>query len=330
MRKVLVLILALSLFTVFFAKEQVLHIYTALDENEWPIYVNAFEKATGIKVQVVRMSSGELLARVEAESKNPQASVWFGGPALDQIAAKKKGLLVPYKSQAVEKVPAAFKDPEGYWVGIYFGAIGFVSNTQQLKQLGVEAPTSWYDLLKPQFKGRVSLAYPYTSGTAYTVLAALVAIMGEDKAFDYWKQLHKQIHHYNTSGSACVTQAGLGEITVGIAFAHDIITKGIAKGYPVVLTFPKEPTGYEIGAMSMIKGAPERDLAAKFIDWMLSVEAQNLMVKWNRIPINPDATVAPGAVRMQDVNVIPMDFEYFGEHKDRLIERWKEEIEYGM
>lgn len=309
--------------------ERVLHMYTALDENEWPIYVKAFEKATGIKVEVVRLSSGELLARVEAESKNPRASIWFGGPAVDQIAAKKKGLLAPYKSAMTEQVPEALKDPEGYWVGIYFGAIGFASNTEILKKLNVDPPTSWYDLLKPEFKGKITVAFPYTSGTAYTVLASLVALMGEDAAFDYWKKLDKQIQQYTKSGSAPVVQAGLGEAAVGIAFAHDIIARGIAKGYPLVLTFPKEGTGYEIGAMSLIKGGPEPDLAAKFIDWMLSVEAQNLMKEWYRLPANPQAEVAAGAIRLEEVKLVPMDFDYFGKEKDRLIERWKEEIEYG-
>lgn len=322
-----VLVLALLASTAYAA--QVLHMYTALDGNEWPIYVRAFEKATGIKVEVVRMSSGEVLARVEAEAKNPQASIWFGGPAVDQIAAKKKGLLEPYKSPNAWSMPLAFKDPDGYWTGFYFGAIGFASNTEQLKELGVEPPTSWYDLLKPEFKGRISLAYPYTSGTAYTVLASLVALMGEDEAFEYWKKLHKQIHHYNKSGSACVTQVGLGEVTVGIAFAHDVIKKGISKGYPVTLSFPKEGTGYEVGAMSIIKGGPEPELAKKFIDWMLTAEAQNLMKQWYRIPLNPEAEVAEGSVKMGDVKVVPMDFDYFGREKDRLIERWKNEIEYG-
>ncbi len=143
MRKLGLVVLVLALLVTAVYAAQVLHMYTALDNNEWPIYVKAFEKATGIKVEVVRMSSGEVLARVEAEAKNPQASIWFGGPAVDQIAAKKKGLLEPYKSPNAWSMPLAFKDPDGYWTGFYFGAIGFASNTEQLKELGVEPPTSW-------------------------------------------------------------------------------------------------------------------------------------------------------------------------------------------
>ena len=332
MRKFLIfLIVSLMILSFGFSKKQVLHMYTALDVNEARIYIDAFEKATGIKVEWVRMSAGEVLARIEAERNNPQASVWFGGPAVEFIAAKNKGLLEPYKAPGAWGLPLAYKDPEGYWVGFYIGAIGFASNKDQLKELGVEPPKSWYDLLKPEFKGRISLAYPYTSGTAYTTLITLVALMGEDEAFEYWKKFDKQVHHYNKSGSACVTQVGLGEVTVGIAFAHDIVKKGISKGYPVVLSFPKEGTGYEIGAMALIKGGPEPELGKKFIDWMLTAEAQNLMKKWYRIPLNPKAEVAEGAVRVTDLKIVPLDFGYFGsaEVHDRLIERWKNEIQFG-
>lgn len=74
-----------------------------------------------------------------------------------------------------------------------------------------------------------------------------------------------------------MTEVGLGEVVVGIAFTHDVIAKGIAKGYPVVLSFPKEGTGYEVGAMALIRGGSEPELAKIFYDWMLSTEAQSFI-----------------------------------------------------
>jgi iron(III) transport system substrate-binding protein len=211
-------------------------------------------------------------------------------------------------------------------VGYYFGAIGFGSNSNTLKKINAEPPASWEDLLKPAFKGQIAIAFPYTSGTSYTVLATLVQMWGEDKAFEYWKKMNANVHHYDKSGSAPVTQAGLGEVGVAVAFSHDIIAKGSAKGYPVVISFPKEGTGYEIGAMSLIKGGPEPELAKKFIDWALSVRAQNLMQQWFRIPLNPKATVAPGAVKADQVKLINFDAVKAGDEKDRLIKRWRQEI----
>jgi iron(III) transport system substrate-binding protein len=305
---------------------QVLHMYTALDTAESQLYIPEFEKDTGIKVEWVRMSSGEVLARLRAEAKNPQVSIWYGGPSQDHIAGKKAGISMPYRPPLDWPLQANAHDADWQWVGYYFGAIGFGSNADFLKRAGVTAPTSWEDLLKPAYKGQIAIAFPYTSGTSYTVLATLVQMMGEDKAFGYWKRLHPNVHHYDKSGSAPVTQAGLGEVGLAISFSHDIIAKGSAKGYPVTMTFPMEGTGYEIGAMSLVKGGPEPELAKKFVDWALSVRAQNLMQKWFRIPLNPKAEVAKGAVKADQVKLINFDAVKAGDDRDRLIKRWRSEI----
>jgi len=305
----------------------VLHMYTALDPNEAKVYIEAFTKDTKINVEWVRMSAGEVLTRLKAESKNPQVSLWFGGPSSEFIAGKKEGLLIPYKSPVgAPFLKGNLKDPQDYWTGFYFGAIGFGNNTTWFEKNKVPLPTSWQDLLKPEFKGNISIAYPYTSGTAFTTLATIVQIMGEDKAFDYWKKLDANIHHYNTSGSACITQAGLGEIAIGIAFSHDILAKGTSQGYPVKGSFPSEGTGYEIGGLGLVKGGRELELGKKFIDWTLSKRAQDLMQVWFRIPLNPQAEVAKGATKASDVKLINYDDEWAGNNNKRLIEKWRQTI----
>ena len=225
-------------------------------------------------------------------------------------------------------LPAKFKDPDGYWVGIYTGFIAFASNKDYLEQHGLEPPTSWYDLLKPEFCGKLSMAFPYTSGTGYTRLATLVFLMGEEQALEFEKKISECIHHYTKAGSACVTEVGLGEVAVGIAFSHDVIAKGIAKGYPVVLSFPKEGTGYEIGAMALIKGGPEPDLAKIFYDWMLSAEAQSLFKRWYRVPLNPEAELAEGLITAEMVNLVDYDALWAAENRDRLCELWQEVTGY--
>ena len=236
-RKVIMSLLLLGIF-VFVGPSisnaaDVLHMYTALDPNEAKVYIEAFMKDTKINVEWVRMSAGEVLTRLKAESKNPQVSVWYGGPSVEFIAGKKEGLLIPYKSPVgAPFLKANLKDSEDYWSGFYFGAIGFGNNTNFFEKNKLAYPTSWQDLLKPEFKANISMAYPYTSGTSFTSLATLVQLMGEDKAFDYWKKLDPNIHHYNTSGPAAVTQAGLGEIAIGIAFSHDILGKGTIQRLP--------------------------------------------------------------------------------------------------
>lgn len=326
--------LIFGLATTGFAAKKTLHMYTAFDVDENKIYVTAFEKShPDIVVKWVRMSAGEVLARVRAEAKNPQASIWFAGPSTSHIAGAQDGILAPYKeSLAWQYLPADFKDPEGRWTGFYTGFIGFATNTNFLKKKGVKAPTSWYDLLKPVFKKEISKAYAYTSGTAYTTLISHLQAMGpkklgwdeEDK--EYVKKLSAQMHHYTKAGSACVTEAGLGEVAIGIAFSHDIMAKGIKKGYPVVMSFPKEGTGYEIGAVSLLKGGPEPELAKVFFDWLMTAEAQSLFKKWNRVPLNPEASVAEGLVTAAQVPVIKGFGEritWYGQRKDEMIDQWR-------
>ncbi len=301
-----------------------LHLYSGLDTNEAKIYIKAFEEETGINVKWVRMSSGEVLVRVRSERNNPQMGLWFGGPSPEFIAAKQDGLLAPYKPSVDFELLPGTVDEDYYWTGFYFGALGFASNTEILNRKRLAPPTSWDDLLKPEFKGEIGVAYAYTSGTSYTILATLVQSMDEEEAFDYIAKLDKNIHHYNKSGSACVTQVGFGEIGVGLAFSHDIVKKGPSKGFPVVLSFPEEGTGYEIGAIALIKDGPNQAEAKIFIDWILSVKAQNLMQKWFRTPLHPKAEVAEGAVPADEVNLIKFDADWAGKNKRRLLERWRE------
>ena len=323
------LMLVLAVFAIGAAK-QVLHMYTSFDANQAQVYIQAFEKAyPNIEVKWVRLSAGQALARIEAEASNPQASIWYGGSSTSFIAAATEGLLAPYTdSLGWQYVPKQFKDPEGRWVGIYIGFIGFVSNKNFLKKAGVPAPTSWQDLLKPQFKGEIAKAYPFTSGTAYTTLMGMLTAIGSPKpGFDpqdiaYLKAFHAQVGDYTESGTACISLVGQGEFGVGIAFSHDILAKGIAKGFPVVMTFPKEGTSYEVGGMALIKGGPEPELAKIFYNWALSAQAQNLYQPFYRVPLNPEAKVAKGAVTLADVKALPVDAAWYGAHKDQIIDEW--------
>lgn len=323
----LVMVMVGSVFLTGLAAGEVLRIYTAFDTAEAKYYIDAFEKETGIDVQWVRMSSGEVLARIEAEAANPQASMWHAGSNTSHINAASKGLLEPYKPNTDFELIDILHAEDWAWTGFYTGAIGFVSNVNFLKENNVEAPTSWSQLLDPAFKDNIVMAYPYTSGTAYTTYATLIQMIGLEKTLDWWEEFDRNsIHQYTKSGTAGIAMVGIGEVAVGIAFSHDIMAKGINKGYPVVMTFPEEGTGYEVGGLSLIKGGPELELAKKFIDWSYTVKAQNLFQKYNRLPVNPKATVAEGSVTLDDVKLIEYDHIWAGENKDEMVTAWRDRI----
>lgn len=309
------------------AQQKVLHLYTAFDTEEAKLYIEAFEEETGIDVEWVRMSSGEVLARIEAEASNPQASVWHAGSNTSHINAASKGLLEPYQPNTDFELPDLFHADDWAWNGFYSGAIGFVTNTEFLAANDMEAPTSWSNLLHPKLKQNVAMAYPYTSGTAYTTYATLVQMLGMEKALDWWEEFDQHsIFQYTKSGTACIGMVGLGEVAVGISFSHDILAKGVNAGYPVVMTFPEEGTGYEVGGLSLIKGGPEPELGKQFIDWCYTVEAQNLFQSYNRLPVNPKATVAEGSVTLDQVKLIDYDHILAGESKDEWVEAWRDRI----
>ena len=198
-----------------------LTLYCGLMEDHMVKAIQEFQKDTGIKVDAVRMSSGEVLGRIKAEKNNPKASVWWGGPADAFIAGKQDGLFEKYVSPNAAKIPAKFKDADGYWTGIYVGYLGFSSNAKLLKEKGIPVPQTWQDLLRPELKGQVSMANPGASGTAYTMLATIVQLMGEEKGLEYMKKLNGQIKVYQKTGTAPARMAGQGEVTVGLTFIND-------------------------------------------------------------------------------------------------------------
>ena len=271
-----------------------LTVYTAFPEAEVVYYFNKFEEETGIKINYIRLSAGEMLTRVEAEKENPQATLMFGGSTDNYIAAVDKGLLEAYQSPELTNTPENYLDPTGTWNPIYVGCIAFACNRDWFTDKGLDYPTSWEDLLKPEFQGEVIMAHPATSGTAYTVLSTLVQLKGDDQVWDYLTELNKNISQYTKSGSAAPNAVAMGEAAIALTFSHDGL-QPTAEGYPIELSFPSDGTGSEVGAMAIIKGgkAEEMDNAKQFIDWMCSEAGQGCYAENDsfRVPTNTKAVL---------------------------------------
>jgi iron(III) transport system substrate-binding protein len=214
-------------------------------------------------------------------------------------------------------------------VGIYAGALGYSYNTRELARRGIAAPRCWADLIKPEFRGEVQVADPNTSGTAYTMLATLVQLKGEEPAFEFLRALHRNVNQYTRSGAAPARAAATGETLVGITFLHDAVTQKVG-GAPVELVAPCEGTGYEIGSMSIIRGARNLEQAKRFYDWALSAEAQAIgaEAKSYQLPSNRATPIPPEAPRFENVRLIDYDFARWGsaQERTRLLDRWQREV----
>jgi iron(III) transport system substrate-binding protein len=308
-------------------------VYCTVQEEWCRPMVAAFEKATGIKVLMTRKSAGEFYAQIKAEASNPRGDVWWGGTGDPHLQAAEEGLTEAYKSPKMAELQdwavRQWEAAKGRTVGIYAGALGYSYNVDQLKKKGVAEPKCWADLTKPQYKDEVQVANPNSSGTSYTMLATFVQLMGEDKAFDFLKALHKNVNQYTKSGAAPARAAATGESLVGITFMHDAVMQ-VVNGAPVKVVAPCEGTGYEIGSMSIIRGAKNMENAKKWYDWALTAEAQAIggQAKAYQVPSNKSAPVPPQAPKLQEIKLISYDFAKYGSsaERKRLLDKWDKEV----
>ena len=309
-------------------------VYCSADEKMCRGLVTLFTKETGIKADMTRQSSGETYARIRAEKDNPRADVWWGGTGDPHLQAAEEGLLAEYKSPMLPKLRDwAVRQAElakHQTVGVYMGALGYGYNSEELARKKLAAPKCWADLLKPEYKGEVQMADPNSSGTAYTMLATLVQLWGEEQAFDYLKKLHRNINDYTKSGAAPAQAAGKGETLVGVAFQHDVVMVALTGKRPLVTVSPCEGTGYEVGSMSLIKGGRNAADARKFYDWALGVSAQKIMPEFGsyQVPSNSDVAVPKEAPDLSAIKLINYDFAKYGSSAERrrLLARWTNEV----
>lgn len=251
-----------------------LTMYGSTQEMSVRHIAETFTKETGIKVDWIRMSTGETLNRIRAERNNPRASIWYAGPGTAHLVAVSEGLLQPYLSPNRNKIPRQYMDEQGFWTGVFVTTFVFTSNPVILKERGLKPPTSYYDILGPEWKGLIAVANPATSGTGHLFAASVVHWLGEEKAFkDYFKKFHANTFQYPKSGMGPAEMAGRGEIAMGITMLPDSHYL-IRQGHNFVLTVPKEGLGFSLEPVSMLKGAPEPVEAKRFVDWILSAQGQ--------------------------------------------------------
>jgi iron(III) transport system substrate-binding protein len=292
-----------------------------------------FTKTTGIQVQQTRKATGEALAQLRAEAANPKTDIWWGGTGDPFLQAAEMGLLAPYR-------PDYLSDLHGWSVrqfamsgnlvgGFYTSAIGFGWNTDLIKKKKLPEPRCWADLIKPAYKGEVEISHPASSGTAYTILAGLVQLMGEDAAFDYMKALHRNVTQYTRSGTAQAPNVAKGEVAVGISFIFGFDMWRHQK-YPVATAAPCEGTSYEIGGIALVKGARNPSQARTYYDFLMSPQGQALGARAHSLqsPANKTFKPDPRIPSMDSVRLIKYDFEKYGKaaERRRLLERWNRDI----
>jgi iron(III) transport system substrate-binding protein len=328
------LLLALSALTLASAVQaQQVNVICSVQAEWCNMISTVYARTKGVKVNMSIKGSGEGLAQLNAERENPKTDIWFGGTGDPHLQAAEQNLTLEYKSPTLPQLHAWAQQQaqqSGYkTVGIYSGPLGFGYNTELLKKKNMPIPQTWADLLKPIYKGDIQVANPASSGTAYTMVATLVQMMGEDKAFDYMKALHKNISQYTRSGTGPIKAAARGETAVSISFVHDAPGEKM-QGFPVDAITPKDGTGAEIGSISIVKGAKNLEAAKQFYEWALTPAAQEMAAaaKQFQLPSNKAAKVDPRVPDFKKIKFINYDYAKYGAsaERKRLIAKWEKEV----
>src|SRR5207248_867290 len=331
MMKRLIALVAYVLLPLTAAAQGQLNLYCSSPNTAWcQGMAVGFERASGTKVAVIQKATGEMLAQIKAERANPRGDIWWAGAADSYLQAAEEGLLEEYRSARVAELypwAARISDMSKNRVsGVYGGIIALGYNSELMAKRSLPIPKCWKDLANPVYKGEIMLGNPNSSGTAYLMLATLVQVFGEDDAFKYLAEVHKNVNQYARSGIGPMTAVTRGETALGSTVLHGVINE-IVRGFPVEPVLPCEGVGYEVGSIAIIKGTHNVDVARKFVDSSLSVDGQKigLDVKEYAIRTNQSVPLPPQVPALSEIKVIDYDFEKFGssETRRRLLQRWE-------
>lgn len=306
--------------------------YTALEEDDVKVYLEAFAKEVpAVKVNVLRLSTGDLVARILAEKANPRHDVIWGVAVTNMVDPRILEMSEPYKPKGIDEVKTIFKDPQQRWFATTGYFAGFCVNTEVLKKKNLPMPASWQDLLNPVYKGEVVMPNAASSGTGYLQIASILQMKGEEEGWKFLKALDKNIAQYIKSGSRPCRMAAGGEFAIGASFAFSAV-KQIQQGYPIKLVIPSEGAGYEIEVSALMKTSKNKEDVKRFLDWLLTPTAAKLYgerAELSTVPgvKAPEAVLATGLPADPTTVLYKMDFDWSAKNRDRVVTRWKKEIE---
>ncbi len=314
------------------AKERVV-IYTSLENEEVVDYIELAKKELpDLDIQAIRLSTGELGARMLAEKDNPQADCIWGWAVTNMSEFVPRGMLVKYKPKGWDIIPAHFKDPNGYWTAIDLYVAALVPNTKVLEEKNLPMPKGWNDLLNPVYKDMLIMPNPASSGTGFLQVASLLVMLDPDyknkpieknKGWDFLKKLDKNMGQYIKSGSKPAKLTAAGEYAIGCSFAF-VYSSLKKKGFPVALVLPEEGAGYELEANALLKGAKHEKAAKKFLDWAISKSAMNQYAKFKLGVTYPGIQGPKDLPALKTIKLAPMDFPWQSKNRVEILEVWQD------
>jgi len=302
-------------------------VYTSLETDETVKYLEAARKdLPDLQIDIIRLSTGELGARMLAEKDNPQADCIWGWAVTNMEQFIPLGMLEPYKPKGIETLDKRFVHPKQYYAGIDMYIAAFCINTKVMKEKGLPMPKGWNDLLDPRFKGLIAMPNPAASGTGFLQVASILQMYGakegKEDGWEFLKKLDKNMGQYIKSGSRPAKMTASGEFAVGCSF--DFVVAELRKqGFPVEFVFPVEGAGYEVEANALMKGAKNPKAARKFLDWAISKNAMLEYAKFKYGVTLPGIPTRPDLPKLSEIKLYPMDFAWQAKNRDEILKKWE-------
>ncbi|MCQ2249385.1 MAG: ABC transporter substrate-binding protein [Treponema sp.] len=309
-------------------KDSTLKVYSIIHESETEVICDLFTKKTGIQVQYLRASTGELVNRLISEKDNPQADVLFGGATSYHLLARDAGALEPYVSPEAAGYPDYALSADGSYTGFCVLTLGIGYNTGRFAEKfpDVEVPRTWDDLLNERFKGEIVLTNPQASSTAYLFVQNQLQRLGMDGGWDYLSALAPLVGQFPDSGSAPAKLLGTGEYSIGVSYLH-MMAKYKDQGFDVDYVAPPRSVG-DVDCIAITRNAAHMEEAKKFVDFILSAEAQEVLSGLNyTIPANPRAKLKEGSITLDQIDLIDYDSKAAADQKSQVLARWAEVVD---
>ena len=308
-------------------------IYAAEDEKTTAALTKLFTEETKIATEVIRVpAAGTLAARIRAEKAAPKADVFIGGSIEFHQPLAAEGLVLPYRSPVPEqaKIDPVFVSPDNYWHVWFMGTLVIILNPQRFEHdvaaKGLAKPKTWDDLLDPAYQKSLVSGNPASCGGAYIFMAVQIFRNGgEQQGFDWLKRYDKQVLQYTPTCPAGITLVARGEAIGGMNWQDDA-TDAMQSKQPIEVIFPPD-TGAELGGASIIKGGPNSEGAKKFVDFLLSKEAQKIKTELGHTyPVRGDVDPPQGLPPLSAIKLVKYDRQFAIDNRARLTKKWEDEI----
>lgn len=299
-------------------------IYSPHPKGKSDFIIKEFRQRTGYIVQVEYSGTTELLSRLDREHQDGiyNADVFWGG-GIESLESMVH-LFEPYQSPQLKYIDIAYCDPAYYWLGFSVMTMVMVYNTELVPPYMV--PSRWDELPSSFFHGRIIMPDPLRSGSAYSLLNAVLAVAGKE---DRW-QLVKQIKAAAGEAGIAASSSNVNPEVISGGFfigltSEDAALPEIERGEPLAVIYPEDGTIAVPDGVALIKNAPHPQAAKDFIDFVLGQDVQNLVSRrWYRRSVRNDVPLPVGAEPFDSIHILPYDIFTAAQQRTTILRRWQD------